>query len=122
MRRCVGLAVAAGIALSLPAAMSLAVILTVPPLVAWVPPALVAALQPVASMMFRATAALPPDSIPGVLFFGSFALLQGFGANALALHAALLGLPWAAVAFLAARRIARPHRMMSMSSFSASSL
>jgi hypothetical protein len=69
----------------------------------------VEALRPASTAVFEAIARLPPDSLPGRLFYGSFAPLPGLvGENALALHAALLGLPWLGLAVLVGRRLARP--------------
>jgi hypothetical protein len=107
MRGRAALAWVVGLVLSLPAAASMAVVLTVPPLTAWVPAAVSATLRPLASLAFSAVGGLVPDSVLGQLFYGSFALLQGFGPSALAVHAALLGLPWVALALLAAKRVAR---------------
>ena len=100
-------AFAVGAILGLPAVASLLVILAVPPFSGWMPP-LAAALWPAAALVFQALALLPPESVLGQLFYGTFEPLpQWFGTGALAAHAALLGLPWAVVAVLAARWVAR---------------
>lgn len=109
MRLRTALAWVVGSVLSVPALASLAVILTVPPVVGWIPDAAVGVVRPIASHVFAAVGALAPDSLPGRLFHGSFELVEGLGASALAAHAAFLGVPWAILAVLAARRLARPH-------------
>ena len=49
--------------------------------------------------IFGLVARLPPDSLAGRAFYGSYApLVPWFGASALAVHAAILGLPPAALA------------------------
>jgi hypothetical protein len=98
-----------GLALSLPAAASAAVVLTVPPLGPLLPGPVEAALRPFAAQVFALTERLDPASLAGQLFYGSFAPLPALvGGAALALHAALLGAPWGLAAWLVARRLARP--------------
>src|SRR5688500_2690580 len=81
--------------LSLPAAGSALVVLTVPPVSLVLPAALVQALRPGAAFVFDLLARLPPESLPGRVFYGSYAPLPAlFGSAALATHAALLALPW----------------------------
>jgi hypothetical protein len=99
---------ALALVLSLPAGASAAVVLTSDPVAGWLPPAVVDAVRPVAAAVFGLTARLPPDSLPGRLFYGSFAPLPALvGSAALAVHAMLLGAPWAVLAALAARHALR---------------
>lgn len=103
------LAALVGVIVSLPAWASAVVILVTPPVAAWMPPAVGDLLRPAAVVVFAAIARLPPDSLAGQLFYGSFAPLPGLvGDAALALHAALLGLPWLGLAALVFRHFARP--------------
>ncbi|MCA1814551.1 MAG: hypothetical protein LC624_11490 [Halobacteriales archaeon] len=109
MRRAI--AVPLALLLSLPAGGSVLVILASPPLSGMLPPAFEAWLRPAADAVFRIVAGIAPESLPGRVFYGSFAPLPAlFGPGALAVHAALWGLPWAALALvigLAGRRRGR---------------
>lgn len=90
---------------SLPIAGSALVILAVPPISGLLPAALRSLARDAAALPFRAIAALPPDSLLGQLFYGSYDLLVPlFGASALAVHSALLALPFLAAAIWLARR------------------
>jgi hypothetical protein len=92
----------------LPALPSAIVVLSVPPVSRALPAPVLAALQPAAGWLAGLVARLPPGSLGGRVFYGSYAVLAPLaGANALALHAALLGLPWLALAWLLSHR-ARP--------------
>lgn len=94
----------AAVAMALPAAASAVIILVSPPVAAWLPGGVVEALRPAAMVLFRAVGQLAPGSLAGQVFYGTFAPLPALlGPAALAGHAALLGLPWAAAAALAAR-------------------
>jgi len=85
--------------LCLPAAGSAIIVLSVPPLSRFVPAPVESALRPIAAWLFALIAQLPADSLPGRLFYGSYAPLPAiFGANALAVHSALLALPPVALA------------------------
>lgn len=89
----------------LPVVGSALVILAVPPISGLLPAALRSLARDAAALPFRATAALPPDSLAGQLFYGSYDLLVPiFGASALAVHSALLALPFLVVAIWLARR------------------
>ena len=93
--------------LSLPAAGSAVIVLTVPPVSHVLPAAVAAALAPMADALFGLVARIPPGSLAGRLFHGSFAPLPAlFGQGALAAHAVLLGLPWLLLAWWAGRATA----------------
>lgn len=97
--------------LALPAVASAVIILVSPPVAAWLPEWASEVLRPAAGVVFRAVADLAPDSLAGKVFYGTFAPLPALlGPAALAGHAALLGLPWAAAAALAARWAAGARR------------
>ncbi|GEM_PF-5535143 len=93
---------------SLPAAGSALVVLSAPPLSGLLPAFVERALAPAAELPFRLVARLPSGSLAARLFYGSFAPLPAiFGSAALAVHAALLGLPWLGLALLVASRARR---------------
>lgn len=92
-------AIVLGSLLALPAAASAVVVLALPPVADALPAPVASALAPVAALVFRAVAALPPDSAAGWAFHASYApLVPVFGAHALVAHAVLLGLAWLAIA------------------------
>jgi hypothetical protein len=94
---------------SLPALGSALVVLTVPPVSRLLPGELVAALRPASSWTFDLVGRIPPESLAGRAFYGSYEMLVPlFGVGALAAHSALLGLPWLALGLALA--FARPSR------------
>ncbi|MHB8585272.1 MAG: hypothetical protein ACYDDF_05475 [Thermoplasmatota archaeon] len=85
----------ATVMLVLPALPSAVMVISTPPLVAHMPPALVTALDPIATQLYLLVGHIPPQSVEGRLFFGSYyPLVPIFGQGALAAHAALLASPW----------------------------
>jgi hypothetical protein len=71
------------------------VIVSVPPLSGLLPASFVGGLAPAAQILFLAIAQLPPGSLPGLVFYGTYeVLLPTFGSDALAAHAAALAVPW----------------------------
>jgi len=94
-----------GIAFSLPALGGALIALTTPPLSPILPRPVRQALAPMAGWLFSLVATLPPDSLVGRAFYGSYApLARAFGADALAIHALLWSLPWLLVGLLLLRR------------------
>lgn len=93
---------------SLPTVGSLLVIASMPPLSQALPAPLLAWVRSAAALPFELVAALPPDSLAGRLFYGTYEpLIPIFGAHALVVHSALLGLPWLIPAVWLARRALR---------------
>jgi hypothetical protein len=100
-----------GILASVPAWPSALVVLAMAPVARWLPPLLLDPLRRAAAVVFGAIARLPPSSLAGRLFYGSFAPLPAlFGEASIAVHAALLGVPWLVLALVLARHLARPPR------------
>jgi hypothetical protein len=96
MRR--ALQVLAATLLSLPSLGSALIALCVPPVARLVPAPVESLLRPLALREFALLGKLPPGSLAGRAFYGSYdALVPLFGAGALAAHALLLGALWVAL-------------------------
>ena len=93
---------------SLPVVGSALVISSMPPVSHAVPAPLLAWIRQAAAVPFDIIASLPPGSVAGRLFYGTYEpLIPIFGAYALVVHSALLGLPWLIPAVWLARRALR---------------
>lgn len=99
--------------LSLPAVGSAFVLLSMPPFSRWLPAPALAIVRDVAAIPFDLVASIPPDSLAGRVFYGTYEpLIPIFGAHALAAHSLLLSLPFLVAATLVARHahVALPTR------------
>lgn len=94
-----------GILCSLPPAGAALVILALPPVSRVLPDGIASLAQDLARPLFALVDAIPRDSVVGWIFYRSYdPLVPLFGSGAMAAHAALLALPWLALAIVGLRR------------------
>ena len=82
----------------LPLGATALIVLATPPASQALPPPAADVVRDLAAPLFQLVGMLPPDSLAGRLFYGSYEpLVPLFGSGALAAHALLLSLPFAAL-------------------------